>query len=133
MERPMELTHEQERLFLDRNFGAVGTSMADGSPHVTILWVDYRDGLIWLNTATPRQKPANLARDARIAVTVWDASDPYRWVQVRGAVVESTREGADDHIRWLNRKYNGDDDFQFTPGEQRLILKIRPDRVVSDL
>jgi PPOX class probable F420-dependent enzyme len=129
----MELTHEQERMFLDRNFGAVGTIMPDGSPHVTILWVDLRDDLIWLNTATPRQKPANLARDPRIAVTVWDAEKPYRWLQVRGVVVESTRDGADDHIRWLNRKYNGDDDFSFTPGEQRLILKIRPDHVTSDL
>ena len=129
----MELTHEQERMFLDRNFGAVGTIMPDGSPHVTILWVDLRDGLIWLNTATPRQKPANLARDPRIAVTVWDAEKPYRWLQVRGVVVESTRDGADDHIRWLNRKYHGDDDFSFTPGEQRLILKIRPDHVTSDL
>jgi hypothetical protein len=66
-------------------------------------------------------------------VTVWDVADPYRWVQVRGEVVESTRDGADDHIRWLNRKYHGGDDFTFTPGEQRLILKIRPDRVVGDL
>jgi PPOX class probable F420-dependent enzyme len=129
----MELTHEQERLILDQNFAAVGTIMPDGSPHVTILWVDVRDGLVWLNTATPRQKPANLARDPRIAVTVWDAADPYRWVQVRGVAVETTREGADDHIRWLNRKYHGDDDFSFTPGEQRLIVKVRPDHVTSDL
>ena len=81
----------------------------------------------------PRQKPANLARDPRIAVTVWDAGSPYRWVQVRGVVVESTRDGADDHIRWLNRKYQGDDDFSFTPGEERLIVKVRPDHVTSDL
>ena len=129
----MELTDEQERLVLDRNFAAVGTIMPDGSPHVTILWVDLRDGLVWLNTATPRQKPANLARDPRIAVTVWDAADPYRWVHIRGVVVETTRDGADDHIRWLNRKYHGSDDFSFTPGEQRLILKIRPHHVTSDL
>jgi PPOX class probable F420-dependent enzyme len=129
----MELTPEQEQLFLDRNFAAVGTIMPDGSPHVTILWVDLRDGLVWFNTATPRQKPANLARDPRIAVTVWDAANPYRWVAVRGVVVETTREGADDHIRRLNRKYHGDDDFSFTPGEQRLIVKVRPDHVTSDL
>jgi PPOX class probable F420-dependent enzyme len=129
----MELTPEQEKLFLDQNFAAVGTIMPDGSPHVTILWVDLRDGLVWLNTATPRQKPANLARDPRIAVTVWDAADPYRWVAVRGVAVETTREGADDHIRSLNRKYQGDDDFSFTPGEQRLIVKVRPDHVTSDL
>ena len=129
----MELTHEQERLILDRNFAAVGTIMPDGSPHVTILWVDVRDGLVWLNTATPRQKPANLARDPRIAVTVWDAADPYRWVHIQGVAVETTREGADDHIRWLNHKYQGDDDFSFTPGEQRLIVKVRPDHVTSDL
>jgi PPOX class probable F420-dependent enzyme len=129
----MDLTPEQERLFQDRNFGAVGTIMPDGSPHVTILWIDYRDGLIWLNTATPRQKPSNLARDPRISVTAWDAADPYRWVQVRGVVAETTRDGADDHIRWLNRKYHGNDDFAFTPGEQRLIVKVRPDHVTSDL
>ena len=129
----MELTPEQERLFLDRNFGAVGTSWPDGSPHVTILWVDYRDGLVWLNTATPRQKPANLARDPRIAVTVWDAADPYRWVQVRGRRRRVDARGrrrphpvAEPEVPRRRR-------LLFTPGEQRLILKVRPDHVTSDL
>src|SRR2546428_10451398 len=123
----MELTHEQERLILDQNFAAVGTIMPDGSPHVTILWVDVRDGLVWLNTATPRQKPANLARDPRIAVTVWDAADPYRWVHIQGVAAETTREGADAHIRGLNPKEQAGGAFSVTHGQRRPICKVRPD------
>jgi PPOX class probable F420-dependent enzyme len=127
----MELSDDQVHLFTDRNFGVLATVMPDGSPQASILWIDHRAGLIWLNTATGRTKPRNLDLDGRVSVVVWDRDDPYRAVQVRGRVVETTHEGADDHIRWLNRKYHGTDDFAFSPGERRIIVKIRPDHVIE--
>ena len=124
-----DLTPEEIKLIQGPSFGALATIQPDGSPQVSVLWVDYRDGLIWINTATGRAKPRNMAKEPRIAITIWDREDPYTRVNVRGRVVEATEEGADDHIRWLNRKYHGDDEFQFTPGTRRVIFKIRPESV----
>ncbi len=125
------LTDDQVKLLTGPNFGVLATVMPDGSPQASVLWVDHRGDLVWLNTATGRSKPRNLAADPRVALVVVDRSDGYRAIQIRGRVVEMTEEGADDHIRFLNRKYHGTDDFSFNPAERRVIVKIRPERTVE--
>ncbi len=125
------LTAEQIELVEGPNFGVLATSMTDGSPQATVLWVDHRDGLVWVNTATGRTKPRNLGADPRVALVVIHRDDPYRAIQIRGRAVEVTREGADEHIDYLARKYTGEG-FTYNPNEDRLIVKIRPDRA-SDL
>jgi PPOX class probable F420-dependent enzyme len=128
----MTLTPEQAALFHEPNWGVLATLMGDGSPQATILWVDERDGLVWVNTAEGRTKPRNVRRDPRVAVTVWDRNEPLRWVQVRGRVEELTREGAVEHINFLSHKYDGED-FALPEGQVRVILKIRPEQVSSSL
>lgn len=125
------LTDEQIDLLRGPNIGVLATLMPDGSPQATVLWVDHRDGLVWVNTATGRAKPRNLARDPRVSLVVVHRDDPYRAAQIRGRVVEVTREGADEHIDFLARKYTAAG-FTYNPNEDRLIVKIRPDRA-SDL
>jgi PPOX class probable F420-dependent enzyme len=127
----IELTPEQVKLVQEPNFGALATVMPDGSPQVTILWVDYRDGLIWVNTQQGRAKPRNMDRDPRVALTIWDRDDPYERMHVRGRVVETTTEGAADHIRWLNNKYHGNDNYPLAPDAVRVIYKIEPEHVTS--
>ncbi len=124
-----DLTDDQILLFTEPNFGYLATVMPDGSPQVTALWIDHRDGLIWVNTQSGRTKPTNIERDPRVAIAVTDRNDPYTAVHVRGRVVEMTNEGANDHIRWLAKKYRGDDRFDFKPGTRRIIVKIQPESV----
>jgi PPOX class probable F420-dependent enzyme len=80
------------------NFAHVATLMPDGAPQVTPVWVDLEGDTVVLNTAAGRQKARNLDRDGRVALSVHDQKNPYRYIQVRGKVVETTREGAEDHI-----------------------------------
>lgn len=128
----MTLTPAQAALFHQPNWGVLATLMGDGSPQATVLWVDERDGLVWVNTAEGRTKPRNVRRDPRVAVTVWDRNEPLRWVQVRGPVVEMTNEGAVEHINFLSHKYDGED-FDLPDGQVRVILKIRPEHVSSSV
>jgi len=128
----MELTPAQAELFHRPNWEVLATLMEDGSPQATILWVDERDGMIWINTAEGRTKPRNVRRDPRVAVTVWDREQPLRWVQVRGRVEEITRDGAAEHINFLSHKYDRED-FSMPAGQTRLIFKIRPEHVSSSV
>jgi len=106
--------------------------MPDGSPQVTPVWVDYDGTHILVNTAEGRQKPRNIRRDPRVAIDVVRQGSEYAFAQVRGRVVEITSEGAQEHIDRLARKYLGRDKYPFRqPGEQRIILKIAPERVSS--
>jgi PPOX class probable F420-dependent enzyme len=110
------------------------TMMADGSPQVTPVWVDVEpDGRhILINTAEGRVKTRNVDRDDRVAISVVDKADPWRYVLVRGTIVERTHEGADALIDALAKKYLGVDLYpNRQPGEQRVTLRIKPHHVIE--
>jgi PPOX class probable F420-dependent enzyme len=110
------------------------TLMADGSPQVTPVWVDVEpDGsAVLINTAEGRVKARNVERDNRVAVSVADAANAWRFVLVRGTIVERRHEGADDHIDRLAFKYLGKETYPFRrEGEQRVTLVIKPHHVIE--
>ncbi|MCI0530127.1 MAG: PPOX class F420-dependent oxidoreductase, partial [Nitrospira sp.] len=75
-------------------------------------------------------KTKNLRRDPRVAVSIINAENPYQEIMIRGRVVEMTYDGADAHIDRLAKKYLGIDKYPYRrPGEQRVIVKIAPERV----
>ncbi|MBE3037859.1 MAG: PPOX class F420-dependent oxidoreductase [Chloroflexi bacterium] len=131
-------------LFEKRAFAHLVTLMPDGSPQVTPVWVDYDprsaegdprsaegDGAyILINTALRRQKERNVRRNPQVALAISDPDDPYRFMQVRGTVVEITAEGAKAHIDKMAKKYQGLDVYpNHSPDWPRVILKIRADHV----
>ncbi len=115
-----------------RQFAHVATVNPDGSPQVTALWVD-TDGLaVMMNTAKGRVKHRNLLLDPRIAVSIVDSADPYSTLTVSGRA-ELIESGALEHIRSLRQKYHGDPDFVVAPGEERVIIRVVPDRIGGDV
>jgi PPOX class probable F420-dependent enzyme len=115
-------------LFEKRAFANLATLMPDGSPQVTPVWVDYDGTYLLVNTARGRQKDLNMQRDPRVALSIIDPDDPYRYLQIRGTVAESTTEGGDDHIDKMAYKYLGKNRYpNRRPGEVRVIYKILPD------
>ena len=112
------------------NFVAVATLDKDGAPDVKVVWADHEDGNVVLNSAEGRQWPKNVRRDPRVTVTVVNSENPYEYAQIRGRVVEDTHEGADENIDSLAKKYLDKDEYPFRrEGEQRVMLRIEPERV----
>ena len=124
------LSPAQAQLFLDKNYGIATTLRPDGSPHSTVVWVDWDGENVVFNTAEGRAKPRHLRRDPRAAVTVIDPGDPYRWISVSGTV-ELTHDGAVEHIDKLALKYRGRTPYGLGPGERRVIVRVRPERVIA--
>lgn len=117
-------------LFEKQAFGNLGTVMKDGSPQVTPVWVDYDGKHVLFNSALGRVKDKNIRRDPRVAISLQDPANPYRYLEVRGKVVEITQNGADDHINKLSQKYLGKPVYPFRqPGEVRVLYKVRPEKV----
>lgn len=109
----------------------VATVGSDGSPHVTPVWVDIDGDDVMINTAEGRAKTRNLRRSARVGISVVDPKDPYRVVSLQGSVADITTDDADAHIDRLARKYLGVDAYPMRqPGEQRVKVRIRPERVL---
>ena len=113
-----------------RAFAHLATLMPDGSPQVTPVWFDYDGEHIIVNSARGRVKDKNMVRDQRVALEIMDPDDPYRYLEIRGRVVEITEEGADAMIDRLAKKYLGVDSYPFrNPAEQRVVYKIAPMKV----
>jgi PPOX class probable F420-dependent enzyme len=129
---PAVLSDRDRRILEGPNFASVATSMPDGSPHVSTIWIDLDGDVVVFNTAEGLTKIENMRRDPRVAISVFDGADPYEQVVVRGTVAEITPDGADAHIDALARKYLGVDQYPWREaGEQRLIVRIRPEHVSS--
>jgi PPOX class probable F420-dependent enzyme len=125
-----ELTPEQAALFGPPNLAYLATINEDGSPHLAPLWADTRDGMILLNTSDGRVKVENARRDPRVAVAIHDKEEPHPPVSILGTVVEITVEGAEAHMQELTRRYTGEP-WQTVEGQARLLLVIRPDRILG--
>jgi PPOX class probable F420-dependent enzyme len=123
------------KLFEEKNFAFLATLMKDGSPQVTPTWVDIdkSDGTVLVNTAKGRTKHRNVSTDPRVAVSVIDFSNPYRMVAIRGKVIEQINgKEADQHIDKLAKKYLGEDKYpRRRPGEERVLLRIKPEHVAQ--
>jgi PPOX class probable F420-dependent enzyme len=111
-------------------FAHLATLNADGSPQVTPVWVDFDGTNVVINTARGRVKANNLAREPRVALSISDPENPYRYLAVQGRVVEMTENGSDAHIDRMAKKYLGKETYPFrAPGEKRVIVKIAPEKV----
>ncbi len=116
-------------LFDKRAFGQLATLMPSGWPQVTPVWVDYDGTYVIFNSARGRQKDRNVRRDPRVAITVVDPDNPYRYLEVRGRVAEITEQGADAHIDRLAKKYLGVDTYPYRKSDEvRVMYKVKPER-----
>jgi PPOX class probable F420-dependent enzyme len=119
-------------LFKKKAFANLVTLMPGGQPQVTPVWVDYDGHYVVINTAEGRQKDKNLQRDRRVALSILDPDNPYKYLEVRGHVAERTRNGADQHIDAMAKKYLDKDKYPFRqPNEVRVLYRIEPDHITS--
>jgi PPOX class probable F420-dependent enzyme len=125
-----EIPESRRDLLADetRAFLYLATIMPDGTPQVTPIWFNYDGTHILINSARGRVKDRNMRARPKVACLIMDPTDPYRYLQVRGPVVEITKAGADAHIRDLSLKYQGKREFDIGDAT-RVIYKIRPDHV----
>src|ERR1039457_34724 len=121
------IPEKYRNLFQKRAFASLGTLMPDGRPQVTPVWCDFDGEHVIFNSAKGRQKDRNVRRDPRVSLAIIEPENPYRYLEIRGQVVEITEDGADDHINKLAKKYLGVDKYPYAQAsEVRVIYKIKP-------
>ncbi len=105
----------------------IATLQPDGSPQVTPVWFDYTNGKVRVNTAKGRIKARNMSEGSKVALSIVDPDNAYRYIQIRGTVTKETTEGAIAHIDSLAKKYLGKDVYPWhNPKEERVIYEITP-------
>lgn len=99
------------RTFIDDiRFATIGTIDPDGGPRQAVVWYTVDGDEIVLNSAVGRRWPSNLVRDPRIAFSVVDETDGYRWIGLTGLVrVVEDQATAQADIAGMARRYHADD------------------------
>jgi PPOX class probable F420-dependent enzyme len=111
----------------------LATIMADGSPQVTPVWFNTSSEAILINSALGRVKDKNMRNNPKVALVIADPQNPYRYIQIRGTVIEFITDGAEEHIDILNLKYNGTPTYPYHSTDQkRVIYKISPDKIQTN-
>lgn len=111
-----------------KNFAALTTLFADGTPQTQVMWIGCDDEHLLINTEIHRAKFKNVEHDPRVTVTIWDAANPYSYVEVRGRVIGTVGgPEARAHIDSLAQKYTGKD-YANQVTSERVILRIAADR-----
>jgi PPOX class probable F420-dependent enzyme len=111
-------------------FACLAAIMKDGSPQLTPIWFNTDGTHILINSAKGRIKDRNMRRNSLVALVILDPKDPYRYIQVRGKVIEITTQGAREHINELSKKYTGRAIYTGGPADEiRVTYKILPAHV----
>ncbi len=130
--QPGPIPEQFLELFKKRSHGHLATLLADGTPHVTPVWVDYDGKHIIVNSSKGRLKDITMSKRPQVAIEISDPDNPNRYVLVRGDVVEITEEGADEHLDTLAQRYLSREAYPPTwrfENEVRRIYKILPKHV----
>ena len=123
-------THED--LLTSSALAHIATIGPDGEPQVNPVWFDWNGEEILFSQTTTRQKTKNLARDPRIALSIVDPENPYRYLEVRGTVVRVEDDPDKAFIDKMAQKYLGQEKYPWSrPGENRIVIVVRPEHTTQ--
>jgi len=118
-----------EDILHKKGFAHVATVGPHGEPQSSPVWYDWDGSELLFSNLTRRQKARNLRRDDRVAVSILDPDDPYRYLEIRGRARVVPDEG-NAFINKMAKKYRGDDVYRkHRPGDERVVVHIRPEHV----
>ena len=121
---PIPLPDPIRAFLAEPRFATISTIDPDGMPRHAIVWYLLEGDDIVINSAVGRKWPRNLERDPRVALSVVDATDGYRWFGLTGTVDAITdRATTQAHIAAMCRLYHADD-----PAEAERIVTERFER-----
>ena len=110
----------------------VATIGPDGEPQVNPVWFGWDGTHVLFSQTTTRQKVRNLQRDPRIALSIVDPANPYRYLEIRGVV---ERVDPDPDIAFINsmaKKYLGQDRYPWhRPEDERVVVVVRPEHTTQ--
>ena len=135
----MQLPNEL-KLAIDNNaFCAIATNIEENLIQNHLMWVDYKENKILINTEQGRKKTENIRNNPNLTIVIFHPSEMYSSWEVRG-VVENIidSDSANDHIDYLSNRYTSkpyrrDKDVSWNEAKikSREIWEVNPDKVIS--
>lgn len=105
----------------------VATIGPHGEPQNNPVWFDWDGEHVKFSQTKGRQKYRNLGRDPRIAFSIVDPDNPYRYIEIRGEVDRIEEDPDLNFINSMAKKYLGMDKYPYhQPGDERVVIFVKP-------
>jgi len=105
----------------------VATIGPDGKPQNTPVWFGWDGTHVLFSLTTGRQKYRNLTSSPDVALSFVDVANPYRYLEIRGTVVEIADDPENAFINSMAKKYLGQDVYpRHQPTDHRVVVKVLP-------
>lgn len=112
--------------------GHVASIGPAGEPQSNPIWFDWDGGNLRFSQTTTRQKLRNVERDPRVAISIVDPGNPYRYLEIRGRVVRVDQDPEKAFIDRMAQKYLGQEKYPWNqPGEERVIVVVEPEHTTK--
>ena len=110
----------------------VATVGPSGEPQVNPVWFDWDGTHVKFSQTKARQKYRNVNRDPRIALSIVDPTNPYRYLEIRGKVVRVDEDPDNTFINSMAKKYINQDVYPWhQPGDERVVIVIEPEHTTQ--
>ena len=137
----MQLSNELKKSIDNNAFCAISTHLNDNEIQTHLMWVDYEDDYLIINTEKERKKTENIRNNPNISLVVFHPTAMYSSWEIRGVVAEILSDhSADSHIDKLSLRYTGKpyrrelgEEWNYEKIKSRELWKIKPNKIISML
>ena len=130
------MTPEEMNDYLDETHIAhLATLKRDGSPHLTPLWYQYDNGNLYMITEGSLLKARNIKRDSRVAVSISNDQEPYKYVLMEGNAEVSNRD-VEKITHSVCTRYSGQEEGSklaeaIMDGGRTVVLIVHPTKIIT--
>jgi PPOX class probable F420-dependent enzyme len=111
-------------------FAHLATVRPDGAPQSSVMWFDWDGERARFTHTSERQKYRNFAHEPRVAFSIIDAKNPYRFLEVRGLVESIEPDPTGAFYSHLARRY-GRDNNTVADADVRVVVTVRATSFVA--
>jgi PPOX class probable F420-dependent enzyme len=110
----------------------VATVGPHGEPQNNPVWFGWDGENLTFSQTTGRQKYRNVQDEPRVALSIVDASNPFRYLEIRGTIERIDPDPGNAFINSMAKKYMGEDIYPWhRPGDERVVLVVRPEHTTT--
>jgi PPOX class probable F420-dependent enzyme len=113
-------------LLTTNRIGHVAANRADGSIAMYLMWVDWDGEHILTSSPVGSRKGGHWRRDPDVTLSVVDATDPWRYLIIRGHVTDIRPDEGLAFINRMSQRYTGGPYLRTSPRE---VFVITPDYI----
>ena len=135
----MQLSNQLKEAIDNNAFCAIATKVNEKELQNHLMWVDYAENTILINTEQGRKKTENIRLNPYLTVVIFHPSDMYQSWEIRGTVENIVQgQSANDHIDYLSNRYLGepykrskDVSWEQANIKSREIWEVTIDKIIS--